>query len=195
MVGYYDLARDARAEVKKVGSGEEREVWRERLRGLGVCVGNALVEMGDLEGARRHFEVLRGDAGGKERRVLEGRLALLCLRIGDVRAARRYAGEGAMMEALLCMADGRYGDAVEGWRGMVAGERDVLARQNMAVCELYLGRMDEVWSMSSVLLLEYPMWLEVWIIADRAIDDRDPRWFGGGRPFLSRFDVQPSDRL
>ena len=152
-MGYYDIARDARAEIKKrAASDEEREVWKSRLKDLGVRVGNALIEMGDLGAARRHFETLRG-AGEGDDRVLDGRLALLCLKLGNVSAARRYvevaaAGDGekrdVMLGPLLSMADGRYEDAVEGWRGLMEGEYAALARQNLAVCLLYLGRLDEV---------------------------------------------------
>ena len=152
VVGYYDLARDARAEHRKAGTKDERRVWKERLEDLGVRVGNALIDMGDLGAARRHFETLRGAGGKEDDKVLDGRLALLCLKMGDVVAARRYIdatagdenGKSGMLEPLLSMADGGYEDAAKQWRALIEGEHSLLARQNLAVCLLYLGKLDEV---------------------------------------------------
>lgn len=155
VVGYYDLARDTRAEARKAATGAEKRLWRERLKDLGVRVGNALIEMGDLAAARRHLETLRSGADTEGDRILDSRLALLCLQLGDVGAAGRYtsattSGEQAeestsvVLTPLLSMADGRYDDAAAEWRALSEGEHAVLATQNLAVCLLYLGRIDEV---------------------------------------------------
>lgn len=158
IVGYYDLGRDARREVGGAKSEEERQLWRERLRECGVAVGNCLVEMGNLGGARRHFEGLRGrgegNAKGNEDKVLDARLALICLKMGDVDAARRYLGakeeaiEGEdgkeIIRPLISMAEGRYEDAVEEWRALRGGPHDTVAAQNLAVCLLYVGKLHEV---------------------------------------------------
>lgn len=165
-MGYYDLARDARAEARKAATDEERKLWRERLKDLGVRVGNALVEMGDLGAARRHLETLRSGADAQGDRILDGRLALLCLQLGDVDAARRYtnaatSGEQAeestsmVLKPLLSMADGRYEDAAAEWRVLSEGEHAVLATQNLAVCLLYLGRIDEVSTSPTALSVCY----------------------------------------
>ncbi|KAI9884448.1 MAG: hypothetical protein M1823_003773 [Watsoniomyces obsoletus] len=121
--GYYDLARECRGEVMKLrnsGSGgkegieEEKrkqmqEIWKDRLHDLGGRVADALIEMGDLQGAARYLESWRagmnmmmgkisddeGEDDGEgegEVRMKQGRiqrrLALLYLRIGNVEAAR-----------------------------------------------------------------------------------------------------------
>ena len=157
IVGYYELARDARREVVGAESAEERQLWKERLRECGIAVGNCLVEMGDLAGARRHFEGLRGPGGegkGNEDGVLDARLALISLKLGDVHAARRYLGTEEettkgesgkeIIRPLISMADGRYEDAVDEWRALRGGPYDTVAAQNLAVCLLYAGKLDEV---------------------------------------------------
>ena len=105
--------------------------------------------MGDLSGAKRHFEGLRHGGDKDEYAVLDGRLALICLKMGDVEGARRYIGAGeheamTVIEPLLSMAEGRYEDAIEEWRSLQGGPHDTVATQNLAVCLLYIGKLDEV---------------------------------------------------
>lgn len=144
--GYYDLARDARERIIKT-AGDERFRWRERLEDLGVRVGNALIEMGDFAGAARHFESLRR-RDGRHDVLLDGRLALLYLRLGDVAGARRYVEQvkdgNAMLRPLLSMAEGRYEDAIAEWRELRNGSDNELVTQNLAVCLAYTGRLEEV---------------------------------------------------
>ena len=137
--GYYDLAKEARAEVKKVADPEEQQLWKERLKQLGLYVANALIEMGDPGAAVRHLESLRPKTGKDE--VLEGRLALLYINTGHMDAARRcLSGTSALARPLLSMADGRYADAAEQW---IASPSSDLAKQNLAVCLFFTGKVDE----------------------------------------------------
>lgn len=137
--GYYDLAREARVEVKKATNPEERETWKERLKEMGLYVANALIEMGDAEAAVRHLESLRPGNGKDE--ILEGRLALLYLSFGNVDAARQcFSDTNLSVRPLLSMADGRYADAAEQWKALPSSD---LATQNLAVCLFYTGRVDE----------------------------------------------------
>ena len=137
--GYYDLAREARAEVKKATISEEKEVWKERLKKLGTFVANALIDMGDTGAAVRHLESLRPRDGKDE--VLEGRLALLYIDIGNVDAARQcLPTTSTSVGPLLKMAEGRYADAAEQWSALPSND---LATQNLAVCLFYLGKVDE----------------------------------------------------
>lgn len=76
--------------------GGNRSVWKERLEDLVVRVGNALVEMGDFASALRHFDSLRRPDGSNNK-MLNWRLALLHLRLGDVEASRKYV-EAVKME-------------------------------------------------------------------------------------------------
>jgi HEAT repeat protein len=164
VVGYYDLARDARVEARKAATDGERNLWRERLKDLGVRVGNALIEMGDLAATRRHLETLRSGADTDGDSILDSRLALLCLQLGDVGAAEQYTnaatsgeqaeeGVSVVLKPLLSMAEGRYEDAAAEWRALSEGEHAVLATQNLAVCLLYLGRIDEVGAFSFTFYL------------------------------------------
>jgi len=178
VVGYYDLARDARAEARKAATNAVKKLWRERLEDLGVRVGNALIEMGDLAAARRHLETLRSGADTKGDSILDSRLALLCLQLGDVGAAGQYTdaatsgeqaeeGVSVVLKPLLSMADGRYEDAAAEWRALSEGEHAVLATQNLAVCLLYLGRIDEVGAFPIIFHLchsrQYPLCKVLWL--------------------------------
>lgn len=156
-MGYYELAREARLKVRKT-DGEERAMWTARLQDLGIRVGNALVEMGDLEGAARHLKTLQlSSAEEGEDTTTPARLALLYLRIGDVDAAREYVEsiqktEGQMatsnvLSPLLSMAEGRHDNAVGQWKdlnGHSSEQGSAMITQNLAVCLLYTGRIDEV---------------------------------------------------
>lgn len=152
--GYYDLARDARGGFRKA-SGEEHHMWKERLEDLGLRVGNALVEMGDLSGAIRYFKSLRVS---ENHEVLIGRLAMLYIQLGDLTAAKRCieAAEGAnsgripsaALQPLLSMAEGRYEDAISEWKGTLTHSESIMATHNLAVCLLYAGRMEEVCNMN-----------------------------------------------
>lgn len=154
-MGYYDLARDARSAILKLKadetsndtdqSGEEKAMWEARLRDLGLRVASQLVEMEDLEGAARHLASLSGEGATEE---LSLQKALLWLKIGDLEAARRCAGEdNGLIQALGNMADGKYEDAVKAWEDLCEeDETNALYKQNLAVCLLYAGQLDEVCS-------------------------------------------------
>lgn len=212
VMGYYDLAREARAELarrrmrmqlrarsdtgeaatkeqekeEETESGEadeneerrrrrrEIQMWTDRLSDLGIRVASALVEMGDLDGAAHHLELLAlasaSASASQQQAILEelppgnqkhsSRLglqrAILWLKIGDAAAARRCVErdeKGAdIIDALASMADGQYGDAVAKWEVLgrryaaeeEEGEEAGLYKQNLAVCLLYAGRMEDV---------------------------------------------------
>ncbi len=140
--GYYDLAKQARAEIKNSSDPKERQLWRERLQDLGIRVANALIELGDLAAAARHLESLR-PRNGKQYSSLDGRLALLYLNLGDIDAARKFLPQDTpndITKLLLSMAEGRYSAAVEEWKAVPASD---MATQNLAVCLFYAGKIDE----------------------------------------------------
>lgn len=154
--GLYEIGLEARREITRLETGdEEKEIWKTRLADLGIRNVNALVEMGDLDAARRSLESLETSASESERTKL--RKALLFLRIGDLDAAERVLGdpgnskEAALLRPLLSMADGRYDNAVTEWRALQDDEQranDALVAQNLAVCLLYAGKLDEVCQLS-----------------------------------------------
>jgi tetratricopeptide (TPR) repeat protein len=151
--GYYDLARDAREAIART-SGEERFMWKERLEDLGLRVGNALIESGDVSGAIRHFKGLRMSTKGEKNELLSGRLAMLYIQLGDLASAKVCMDEAksahngknfpAALYPLLSMAEGRYDDAIKEWEDILSDSKSIMATQNLAVCLIYVGRMDEV---------------------------------------------------
>lgn len=173
ITGYYSLAREAREGITKASAAEEEEekrlVWKERLEDLGLRVGNTLVETGDVPGAIRHFKSLRMSKTARNAEILTGRLALLYIRLGDVAAAKTCietastGGGGSSggssggrstgrtlqstLQPLLSMAEGRYDDAMGEWKDLLASPESsgsVIATLNLAVCLLYVGRIEEV---------------------------------------------------
>lgn len=148
VMSYHELAREARARVARAAGEHDnsaRELWKERLYDLGVRIAGALVEMEDLEGAAELLSSLkdRGDGRAGISR------ALLWLHVGNPEEARGVvrgeAGE-KIVTALAEMADGEFGAALERWRELRGneGEEDEMVGMNMAVCLLYMGKMDEV---------------------------------------------------
>lgn len=155
VMGYYELAREARAEILKCADGEKR-MWEERLKDLGVRVASALVEMGDLSGAAAHLQTLRSEEGSKEAAFRE---ALLWLKIGDVERAKAVIAsddaekgeEQYVIAALAKMAEGNYKEAAEVWRGLLdrmdkdrKWEGEEMWKVNLGVCLLYSGQIGEV---------------------------------------------------
>ncbi|KAK0641765.1 hypothetical protein B0T16DRAFT_220526 [Cercophora newfieldiana] len=149
VMSYYDLAREARARLAAATAKHDnsaRELWKDRLADVGVRVAGALVEMDDLTGAAHHLGSLPAREGGK----LAMAKALLWLHLGDVGAARRCvkveeAGEtaGKVVDALCDMADGEYEAALARWGELKDESEDEMIGVNMAVCLLYVGRMQE----------------------------------------------------
>lgn len=156
IMSYYDMAREAHLQIAKAAKAHEHselELWKRRLAELGVKVGGALIEMEDLAGAAAHMATLRDH-------TQDGRLAtakaLLWLHLGDVDAACRCVrdskggevGEEVVL-ALVDMANGHFEDGLKKWTELKAaleekGLQDEMVGVNMAVCLLYLGRMQEV---------------------------------------------------
>lgn len=143
--GLYELGLEARREIMRPGIGqEERNIWRERLADLGIRSVNALIEMGDLDTAKRSLNNLSVSNADERHRM---RKALLLLLIGDIDAARQTLGglsESPIFTPLLSMAEGRFADAAGEWRTLLKKSDDALATQNLAVCLLYTGQLNEV---------------------------------------------------
>ncbi|EEP82507.1 conserved hypothetical protein [Uncinocarpus reesii 1704] len=150
IAGLYELSLEARKQILRPEIGyEEKNMWKERLNDLGVRVVNTLIEMGDLEAARRSLANMNTPL---ENDLAVMRMALLHLRIGDLEAARLLletsprAG-GGILGPLLSMAEGRFADAVTEWRSLgeshLGKENETVITQNLAVCLLYIGKLNE----------------------------------------------------
>lgn len=149
--GLYEIGLEARRQVMRSDTPEsEREIWKERLADLGIRSVNALIEMGDLDAAKRSLEGLR--APNTQAETVQLRKALLYLRIGDIDAAQKVFGgpqhskEAALLKPLLSMSDGHYQNAIDEWRVLLEDNQrtdGALVAQNLAVCLLYTGQLDE----------------------------------------------------
>jgi hypothetical protein len=178
VMGYYELAREARLNLttlkKELGdmrskeeenetaeeTKEEIKIWASRLKELGIRVASALVEMEDLEGATRHLKSLKTKADTETDEWLGMQKALLWLCLGDVDAARSCIREegnsSTLIEGLAKMADGDYVTAAGIWERLVErGDKEMLAlyKQNLGVCLLYLGDLEQVSGLCHGLLM------------------------------------------
>ncbi|KAG5296829.1 hypothetical protein I7I48_05766 [Histoplasma ohiense] len=147
----YELGLEARKHLsRQVLAGDERDIWKTRLADLGIRVVNSLIEMNDLDAARRSLANLK--APPKEQALTTTRMVLLYLKVGDVETARKLLdntpieADGAL-HCLLDMAEGRYDEAAAGWEALRAShighEDSALIIQNLAVCLLYTGKLNE----------------------------------------------------
>lgn len=147
VMAYYDLAREARFESRRT-KGAEQQQWVSRLHDVGVRVANALVDMGDLEGAARFLTSLPTAQSPRTRQ----RLALVFLNAGDVpRARQQLALDGQEVQhhlvAALCdMVEGDYATALRDLEALQAQHSNLapLIAQNTAACLVYMGRIQEV---------------------------------------------------
>ncbi|OAT12039.1 hypothetical protein BDBG_07436 [Blastomyces gilchristii SLH14081] len=147
----YELGLEARKQLSRQGLTEdERNVWKTRLEDLGIRVVNSLIEMNDLDAARRSLANLKTPP--KEQALATTRMALLYLKIGNVESARKLLDDTSVeaegpLHCLLAMAEGRYADAVVGWEALRAShighEDEAIIAQNLAVCLLYTGKLNE----------------------------------------------------
>jgi trafficking protein particle complex subunit 12 len=147
VMSYYDLAREARAHIADAMGRHDNsasELWKDRLYELGVQVAGALIEMEDLAGAAVQLGSLRDRGDGKATMAR----ALLWLHLGDSDAARRCIGDDEsahkIISALSDMADGDYASALRTWQELREDTTDEMIDINVAVCLLYVGRMEEV---------------------------------------------------
>ncbi|KAK2783466.1 hypothetical protein FQN51_004335 [Onygenales sp. PD_10] len=151
IAGLYELGLEARKHLSRKGLDEgEREIWKSRLSDLGIRVVNSLIEMNDLDAARRSLANFKVPT--KQQSLETTRMALLHLRVGDVEAARKLLDHPSIeadgtLHCLLDMAEGRYEDAVVGWEALrtshIGQDDEALITQNLAVCLLYTGKLNE----------------------------------------------------
>ncbi|KAK4159814.1 hypothetical protein QBC43DRAFT_326379 [Cladorrhinum sp. PSN259] len=152
IMSFYELAREARgnlAEAIAAHDNSARELWKDRLADLGVRVAGCLVEMDDLRGAAEHLKGLKGRDGEESEKMKMSR-ALLWLHLGDVDAARACVSDRGnqtvaekVVLALCDMADAEYAIAFRKWEELKEETDDEMVGVNMAVCLLYLGKMQE----------------------------------------------------
>jgi trafficking protein particle complex subunit 12 len=144
----YDLGLECREHLASPHiSSSESKLWAQRLTELGVRVVNALIDINDLECAKRTLKDLRSshDVNWKVR------MGLLMVKVGDISAAKDLLKESpetlAMLAPLLATAEGRYEDAVRDWENLRSQNRKAdlasIMQQNLAVNYLYAGRLED----------------------------------------------------
>ena len=159
VMGFYELAREARAGAASAASEADKQLWRTRLRECGIRVANVLVEMDDFEGAGRHLSTLSpSPASSEEDREILVMETLVWLRIGDVRTARQRLSlltscfpspapppdYPALLSALLQIAESSYPAAVSTLESLSSAHpTDSMLAQNLALCKLYTGNVLE----------------------------------------------------
>lgn len=164
IMGYYELARECRENIVKAETEEDAALWRTRLRDCGIRVANVLVEMGDLEGAGRHLGTLSESQDSREVLIME---ALVWLRVGDMQAARRCLSSASSaesdelvdgaLEALTFLADSDYAGAADCLEELHEKfPSDAMVTQNLAVCLLYTGHIEEARQLLMDLVVESP---------------------------------------
>lgn len=149
ITGLYELGFEARRELLRPSLDKtQKEVWRNRLYDLGVRTVNALVEMGDLDAAQRSLSSLV-DSGNIDN---QARSILLALRMGDLTLAKDILAKSTLLQdgilnPLTTMAEGSYDEAVVQWRALLDRSSQLdrpMIVQNLAVCLLYTGQLNEV---------------------------------------------------
>lgn len=147
ITGLYELGFEARRELMQPGLDKtQKQIWRDRLYDLGVRTVNALVEMGDLDAARRSLNNLGENSDTQARSIL------LALRIGDLALAKDILEKSTVLQdgilkPLTTMAEGSYEEAAVQWKALLDNSAQLdrpMIVQNLAVCLLYTGQLNEV---------------------------------------------------
>ncbi|KAL9112135.1 MAG: hypothetical protein Q9227_003512 [Pyrenula ochraceoflavens] len=150
----YELGLECREHAMSATDLVEKQLWKERLGHVGIQVVNTLVEMGELDTARRTLLSSFSAEGSETNAETVVRLTLLLLRIGDIGSARNLLeklpsidSSAGLLQALLYVADGKYEEAVSEWKSLLDKSKDseqsFLIKQNLAVCMLYTGNLQE----------------------------------------------------
>lgn len=149
ITGLYELGFEARRELMQPGLDKtQKQIWRDRLYDLGVRTVNALVEMGDLDAAQRSLNNL----GDSENIDNQARSILLALRIGNLALAKDILEKSTVLQdgilkPLTTMAEGSYEEAAVQWKALLDNSTQLdrpMIVQNLAVCLLYTGQLNEV---------------------------------------------------
>lgn len=124
----------------------EKQLWAQRLKEIGMRVVNALIEVNDIECAKRTLKDLQS-SGDIDWKVQMG---LMLLKVGDLPAAKELLDDSsetvAMLKPLLATAEGQFEAAIQGWDDLRTQNQEMhlasIVRQNLAVNYLYAGRLD-----------------------------------------------------
>ena len=161
----YDLGLEVREHLTSPYTTQtEHMEWSRRLESLGLHVVNALIELGDVGCAQRTLAQSKPTEPKAHARWVS-RMTLMLLKLGQIKKAQEcvdqlQSGESgkAVLSGLLAVADGRLEEATESLGGLANRDDDsdvsALAKQNLAVALLYLGRIAEAKSLLEGLIEE-----------------------------------------
>ena len=149
----YDLGLEVREHISSPSTTPaEKYEWSERLELIGIHVINSLIELGDLDCAQR---TLAQSKPPDPRRYAHwaARMILLHLRLGQISRAKDLAksaqldeGVANLLISVVAIADGQLEEAAD--LLVKYGETNdedgltALARQDLAVAYLYLGKIE-----------------------------------------------------
>jgi trafficking protein particle complex subunit 12 len=149
----YDLGAECREHLSTPSLAEdERVLWTSRLQEVGFRVINALIEMGDIDCARRTMNA-NNPRSQQELSLWALRKVTLCLRMGLVSEAQTLIdtiecppSQKAILLSQIAIAEERFDKAaellqqpnVESDKALAA-----LAKQNLAVVHLYRGNIQQ----------------------------------------------------
>lgn len=157
-MGLYGLSSECRTLAQEARTEKDDtafKLWRDRLADLGLRVASELVEMGELETARRHLDTLSSATitdNALETDKMCIRKTLLLLKIGDTQAAKECLAtcsttastddnlqlQKQVLEALTHFSSSDYPSAVSSLRALAEKyPSNPLVKHNLAIAYLY----------------------------------------------------------
>lgn len=146
----YDLGTECREHISEPSASlEDRLLWTSRLEEVGIRVTNALIEMGDLDCAKRTLDGMR--LSNSKSSVFAVRHIMLCLKMGllgeatqTISALDTEDSVLPILRSLVAIAEDNLEEATELLEGFSSYPDDdacALAKQNLAVALLYKGEI------------------------------------------------------
>ncbi|KAI5198391.1 hypothetical protein E4T38_07516 [Aureobasidium subglaciale] len=175
IMGLYALGADCRSLSQKARLEKNEtkvKAWEQRLQDLGIRVAAELVEMGELETAKRHLDTISLDTADEmERRRMCTRQTLLLLKIGDTEAAKTCLSafpsattldenaqlDKGILETLTSLSSSMYPAAVTQLQDLASSSyppSSALVKHNLAIAHLYTNNVNIAANMLETLVQE-----------------------------------------
>ena len=146
----YDLGTECREHISEPSvSLEDGLLWTSRLEEVGIRVTNALIEMGDLDCAKRTLDGMK--SSNSKNSAFAVRHIMLCLKMGLLGEATRtisalHTEDSVLpiLRSLVAIAEDDLEEAtklLEGFSSYPDDDAYALAKQNLAVALLYKGEI------------------------------------------------------
>lgn len=169
IMGLYALSSECRTLAQKA-RGEKDEtafkMWKHRLADLGLRVAGELVEMGELETARRHLETLSSADDTDQNDKMCMRKTLLLLKIGDTQAAEACLSASStasssptlqhqILQSLIQISSSDYSSALSSLQSLAESHpQNPLVKHNLAIANLYTNNVVSASEILEALLTE-----------------------------------------